>query len=70
MKMSYDPEADAAYISLADHPVAESEEVARSVVLDFDAEGRLLGIEVLNATNTLAPGALARLLDPAPAHPA
>jgi uncharacterized protein YuzE len=62
MKMSYDPLADAAYIALADGLVTESEEIAPGVVLDFDAEGRVLGIEVLQASKTMAPGALA---DPA-----
>lgn len=55
-KRTYDPEADAAYFRLADGKVHDSEEVADDVVLDFDAEGRVLGVEVLNASKTLAPG--------------
>ena len=61
MKMTYDPQADAAYIALVEGAVTESEEVAPGIVLDFDAEGRVLGIEVLNASATLAPGALESL---------
>jgi uncharacterized protein YuzE len=62
MKMTYDPEADAAYVGLIEGPVvAESEEVAPGVVLDFDAEGHVLGIEVLQASKTLAPGVLTGL---------
>jgi uncharacterized protein YuzE len=53
---TYDPEADAAYIYLADATVAESEEVADGVVLDFDDGGRVVGIEVLNASRTLRDG--------------
>jgi uncharacterized protein YuzE len=60
-KMSYDPQADAAYITLADGVAIESDEVAPGIVLDFDAQGRVLGIEVLHASKTLAPGALAGL---------
>ena len=63
MKMSYDPQVDAAYIRLAEGPATEGEEVAPGIVLDFDAEGRVLGIEVLHASKTLAPSAVAELMD-------
>jgi uncharacterized protein YuzE len=59
--MTYDPQADAAQIVLADGQVVESDEVAPGIVLDFDAAGRVLAIEVLHASETLAPGALASL---------
>ena len=68
MKTSYDPKADAAYIALSDGPVNESEEVAPGIILDFDDAGRVLGIEVLHVTKTLAPGALASFVSLAPAH--
>jgi hypothetical protein len=42
MKIEYDPKADAMYIRLAAGPVADSDEVRPGVVLDFDAEGRVL----------------------------
>jgi len=48
MKVRFDQEADALYIRLDDSPVAESEEVGPDVVLDFDANNRVVGIEVLN----------------------
>ncbi|MCH7976204.1 MAG: DUF2283 domain-containing protein [Bacteroidetes bacterium] len=47
MKLSIDPDIDAAYLRLTDKPVAESEEVAPGIVLDFDAEGNVIGIEIL-----------------------
>jgi uncharacterized protein YuzE len=50
---TYDPESDAAYIYLAEATVAESEEVAEGFVLDFDDGGRIIGIEVLNASRRL-----------------
>jgi uncharacterized protein YuzE len=53
---TYDPESDAAYIYLGDSEILESEEVSPGIVLDFDAEGRVVGIEVLSASRTLAPG--------------
>ena len=48
MEAQYDPAADAMYICLADGTVADSDEVRDGVVLDYDANGRVLGIEVLN----------------------
>ena len=48
MKAQNDPAADAMYIRLADGTVADSDEVRDGVVLDYDVNGRVLGIEVLN----------------------
>ncbi len=49
MKTLYDPEVDALYMRFSDADVAESEEVSDGVVLDFDGEGRIVAIEVLNS---------------------
>ena len=48
MKVQYDPAADAMYIRLSEGIVADSDEVRDGVVLDYDANGRVLGIEVLS----------------------
>jgi uncharacterized protein YuzE len=50
MKIEYDQQADAIYIRLKAGTVAESEEVRPGVVLDFDAEGKVLGIEMLDVS--------------------
>ena len=50
MKIEYDPKADAMYIRLAAGTVAESDEIRPGVVFDFDASGRLLGIEMLEVS--------------------
>jgi uncharacterized protein YuzE len=50
MKIEYDLQADAMYIRLKAGVVAESEEVRPGVVLDFDAEGKVLGIEMLDVS--------------------
>ena len=50
METRYDPEADAVYFTLGTTDILESEEVAPDVILDFDAENRVVGIEVLHAT--------------------
>ena len=54
---TYDPEADAAYIPLSDARPHEAEEVAPGVVLDYTEDGRVVGIELLHVSKTLAPGA-------------
>jgi len=50
MKIEYDQQADAIYIRLKAGTVAESEEVRPGVVLDFDADGKVLGIEMLDVS--------------------
>ena len=56
MKTHYDAEADALYLRFADAPVSESEEVRPGIVFDFDADGRIVAVEILDATEHLASG--------------
>ncbi|RTH36099.1 hypothetical protein CSW37_07440 [Thermus scotoductus] len=49
MRITYDPEADALYIAFGEGP-ATVEEVGEGIALDWDAEGKLLGIEILDPT--------------------
>ena len=53
MKLNYYAETDSLYIDLCDHSSANSREVAPSVVLDFDEAGRLVGIDIDNASKIL-----------------
>lgn len=53
--MTYDPEADAVYMRLAEGRVDCTDE-AGPFIYDLDSEGRVLGIEILGASRTLAPG--------------
>lgn len=48
MKLKIDHEADALYLSLGDAPAADSDEVAPGFIVDFDADGRAVGIEMLH----------------------
>lgn len=57
MQVRFDPVNDVAYLALVDSRVEESEEVPPGVVLDFDVDGRIVGIEVLGA-EALLPAAL------------
>lgn len=56
MKTHYDAETDALYLRFADAKVIESEEVRPGVVFDFDAEGRIVAVEILDASEHLASG--------------
>ena len=51
----YDPDADAVYIYLSRGNIDHQEE-AGPFIYDVDLEGRVVGIEVLSASKTLAPG--------------
>ena len=53
MKLSYYPDTDSLYIDLAAKPSAESREVSEGVVLDYDKEGNLVGIDIDNARRKL-----------------
>lgn len=51
MKLNYYPETDSLYIDLSERPSAESHEISEGVVLDYDSDGKLVGIDIDNATN-------------------
>ena len=46
MKLNYYPETDSLYIDLAERSSVESREVSEGVVLDYDSEGNLVGIDI------------------------
>ena len=53
MKLRYYPDTDSLYIDLAERPSADSREIAPGVVLDFDAAGDLVGIDIDQASRHL-----------------
>ncbi len=61
MKIEYDQEANALYITLREAPVASTNEVTDSFIVDFDAEGRPIGVEILQVRRLLDPADLARV---------
>ncbi len=50
MKLNYYPETDSLYIDLSEKTSVESREISEGVVLDYDAEGNLVGIDIDNAS--------------------
>jgi len=55
MRLKVDKENDALYFRLDESAIAESEEVQPGVVLDFDAQGRVVGIEILYLSDRVSP---------------
>ncbi len=50
MKVTYDPEVDVLRIILSDMPIAESDEEKPGLILDYDKDGNVVGLEVLDAS--------------------
>jgi uncharacterized protein YuzE len=51
MRLNYHLETDSLYIDLTEQPSAESREISEGVVLDYDAHGNLVGIDIDNASS-------------------
>ena len=50
MFLTYDEQADAVYVQFARSNVARTDELSDSVAVDYDAEGRPLGVEFLSVS--------------------
>ncbi|MBX3326532.1 MAG: DUF2283 domain-containing protein [Nitrospira sp.] len=50
MKLNYYPDTDSLYIDLSEQPSVESREITEGIVLDYDASGQLVGIDIDNAS--------------------
>lgn len=50
MKLNYFAETDSLYIDLSEQPSVHSKEISDGVVLDYDAKGNLVGIDIDNAS--------------------
>lgn len=50
MKLNYFADTDSLYIDLSGQPSAHSREISEGVVLDYDAKGNLVGIDIDNAS--------------------
>jgi uncharacterized protein YuzE len=50
MKLNYYPDTDSLYIDLSEQQSTESREISAGIVLDYDANGNLVGIDIDNAS--------------------
>ncbi len=55
MKINYDKVADAVYFSMRKGKVAKTLEMNERLIVDVDRKGKILGIEMLDASNQLPP---------------
>lgn len=70
MKIRYDSEVDVLRILLRDAPVAESDEDKPGIILDYDEDDNLVGLEILDASQRIEnPRALEYAVTPEPPNP-
>ncbi len=53
MKVTYDPEVDVLRILLSNAPIEESDEDKPDVILDYDKDGNVVGMEILDASKRM-----------------
>ena len=53
MKVTYDRETDTLTVIFSDAPIAESDEDKPGVILDFDKQGNIVGLEILDASKRI-----------------
>lgn len=58
-EVRYDKASNAAYIRFSVEEIADSAEVTPGIVLDYDSEGHIVGMEILDAKAHLPPSLLA-----------
>ncbi|MCR4439986.1 MAG: DUF2283 domain-containing protein [bacterium] len=62
MKIKVDQQADALYLSLSDRPASRTDEVSPGVLVDYDEQDRVVGIEMLYLSKRAPDVDLRRLL--------
>ncbi len=62
MKLKVDEQADALYLSLSDKPALHSEEISPGLILDYDEQGQVIGIEMLHLSKRAPHADFRRLL--------
>ncbi|MBW7903422.1 MAG: DUF2283 domain-containing protein [Rhodocyclaceae bacterium] len=50
MKLEFDPKADAAYLEISDAEIETTREIEPGIIVDYDAQGHVVGIEVLSVS--------------------
>jgi uncharacterized protein YuzE len=53
VKVTYDPEVDILRIILSNMPIEESDEDKPGVILDYDKDGNIVGLEILDASKPI-----------------
>ena len=53
MEINYYPETDSMYIDLSSKTSIESKEISEGIILDYDKDGKLVGIDIDNASSKM-----------------
>jgi uncharacterized protein YuzE len=53
MKIKYDPEVDVLRIIFSNAPIEESDEEKPGIILDYDKDGNVVGLEILDASRRM-----------------
>ena len=53
MRLRYDPTVDILYIRLREGPIEESDEITSEIIADYGKDGKLMGLEILDASEVL-----------------
>jgi uncharacterized protein YuzE len=53
MKIKYDKSRDIIYFSFSDEKIYESDEEKKGIILDYAEDGKIVGIELLNASKQM-----------------
>jgi uncharacterized protein YuzE len=53
MKVTYDPEVDVLRILFSNAPIEESDEDKPGVIIDYDKDGNVVGMEILDASKRM-----------------
>jgi len=54
MKITFDKEADAVYIEFRNGNFASNKKIDEDIIIDFDGDGNILGIEIINASKRIS----------------
>ena len=54
MRFHYDKKEDALYIRFNENPYQKSEEIQEGIIFDYDKNGKIIGIEILDASKNIS----------------
>lgn len=60
MRIKYDEKSDAIYIRFSEEPCLESDEVKEGFIVDYGKKGKIVGLEILDASESLPKEMLAK----------
>jgi uncharacterized protein YuzE len=60
MKLEFDPLADAAYFEISSTAIVSTRQIEPGIIVDYDVNGHMVGIEVLSVSKRAAPEVIKR----------